>query len=270
VTADASVAAHYDTLDPLYRRVWGEHVHHGLWRPGDGDPAALSRLVADRAGVRAGDAVVDVGCGYGATARLLAAERGARVVGLTLSAAQAAAAPPAPGVELRVRSWLDNGLPDGAFDVAVAIESLSHMSGGDRAFAELGRVVRPGGRLALVDWFAGPRSGPRAARWFAHPVAREGRLPRLPAPDDHARRLAAAGFVVTGWEDLTARAWRTWLVVLGRLAVLVARDPAARAAVLDRANPERPFARSLVRIPVAYRVGAMRLGLLVAERGARG
>jgi len=29
-----AVADHYDELDPVYRRVWGEHVHHGLWATG--------------------------------------------------------------------------------------------------------------------------------------------------------------------------------------------------------------------------------------------
>ncbi len=263
---EAAVAGHYDVLDDLYRRVWGEHVHHGLWRPGTGDPAALSRLVADRAGIGPGMAVADVGCGYGATARLLAAERGARVTGFTLSAAQAAAAPPAPGVELRVRSWLENDLPAASCDAAIAIESLSHMPDHDRVFAELGRVVRPGGRVALVDWFDGPRRGARAGRLFTGPIAREGHLPGLPGPEAYAARLDAAGFDVLGWEDLSGRVWRTWVVVLRRLAVLVARDAAVRAVVLDPANPERPFAKSLVRIPAAYRAGAMRLGLLVARR----
>ena len=265
---EARVARHYDTLDGVYRAVWGEHVHHGLW-PG-GDPAALARLVADRAAIGPGAQVVDVGCGYGATARLLARERGAQVVGFTLSGAQAAAAAriPVPGVEVRVRSWLDNGLAGASCDAAIAIESLSHMRDHARAFAELGRVVRPGGRVVIVDWFAGSRRGPRAHALFAEPIAREGHLPALPAPDEYLARLRAAGFAVLGWDDLSDRVWRTWLVVARRLALLVARDRRARDVVLDRGHPERPFARSLARIPLAYRVGALRLGIIVAGRGA--
>jgi tocopherol O-methyltransferase len=34
----ASVAVHYDELDPAYRRIWGDHVHHGYWRDGDESP----------------------------------------------------------------------------------------------------------------------------------------------------------------------------------------------------------------------------------------
>ena len=33
----ASVADHYDELDDFYREIWGEHVHHGLWRLRDGE-----------------------------------------------------------------------------------------------------------------------------------------------------------------------------------------------------------------------------------------
>lgn len=95
----AEVAEHYDELDPVYRALWGEHVHHGLWRTGRESPAeaveALSDLVAEHLAFRSGDRLVDIGCGYGATARRFAA-RGAVVTGFTLSAEQVAHAPPAP------------------------------------------------------------------------------------------------------------------------------------------------------------------------------
>jgi len=31
----ADVARHYDEVDPFYRELWGEHLHHGLWLTGD-------------------------------------------------------------------------------------------------------------------------------------------------------------------------------------------------------------------------------------------
>ena len=260
------VARHYDSLDELYRRVWGEHVHHGLWTtradPPDLAARALAERVAEEASVRAGDAVVDVGCGYGATARLLARDRGATVTGLTVSAGQAAAAPAAPGVTILVRDWLDNGLPGGAFDAAIAIESLSHMADKPRAFAELGRVVRPGGRVVVVDWLA--RERPRAIerRLLLDPICREGRIPSLHTAGEYAELLRASGLAVSAVDDLTRRAVRTWAVVARRLPGVLARDPRLLAA----AWPERSFLPSLARIPVAERLGTMRLGLLVAQR----
>lgn len=88
----AAVAAHYDDLDRFYRDIWGEHVHHGLWATGressDEAVEALVALVAELAEIRPGHRVCDVGCGYGATSRMLAARYGATVTGLTLSEAQ--------------------------------------------------------------------------------------------------------------------------------------------------------------------------------------
>ena len=78
--APPSVARHYDELDAFYREVWGEHLHHGLWRTGRETAAEAVRhlvdVVADEARVEAGSRVCDAGSGYGATARRLAA-RGA-------------------------------------------------------------------------------------------------------------------------------------------------------------------------------------------------
>jgi tocopherol O-methyltransferase len=261
-------ARHYDSLDGLYRRVWGEHVHHGLWERGDESPeqaaVALARRVAEAACVAQGDAVVDVGCGYGATARLLARECGAEVTGLTVSPAQAAAAPPCDGVTLLVRDWLDNGLPDASFDAAIAIESLSHMPDKPRVFGELARVVKPGGRVVVVDWLARERAGAIERRLLLDPICREGRLPALHAASEYVAFLREAGFTVTGFDDLTRRAVRTWAVVARRLPVVLARDPRLLAA----AWPERAFLPSLARIPVAERIGAMRLCLLAAQRGS--
>jgi tocopherol O-methyltransferase len=211
-----------------------------------------------------GDRVVDVGCGYGATSRWLAAERGATVTGLTLSAAQASAFPPAPRVELLVRDWLRNGLGDGAFDAVVSIEVLSHMPDKERAFAEIARVVRPGGRIAIVDWLTREHPSAREERRLLRPICEEGHLPSMHAPSEYEAMMRAAGLEVLGYEDLSGRVWRTWLVVLRRLPGVLLRDPRLFARLLR--SPDRVFALSLVRIPVAYRTGAMRLGLFTARR----
>jgi tocopherol O-methyltransferase len=77
------VAAHYNDLDRFYREIWGEHVHHGLWRSRQETTEeatyGLIAEVAAQARLRAGDRVCDVGCGYSGTSRSLRAL--ARVTG---------------------------------------------------------------------------------------------------------------------------------------------------------------------------------------------
>ena len=91
--ADAdTVGRHYDDLDIYYRDVWGEHLHHGLWRTGDETPEEAVRLliavVAQAADVDEGAVVCDIGCGYGGTSRVLASQYRAHVIGYTVGMLQ--------------------------------------------------------------------------------------------------------------------------------------------------------------------------------------
>jgi len=193
----AAVADHYDELDAVYRELWGEHVHHGLWTTGREDPVAAVEALVDAVGDRLrlvpGEACVDIGCGYGATARRLAATRGVRVTGLTLSAEQAryAADHPAEGVEVLVRDWLDNGLPDAWADAAWAIESSEHMLDKPGFFAEAHRVLSPGGRLVVCAWLADPDARDWQVRPLLEPICREGRLPSMGTREEYAAMAEA-------------------------------------------------------------------------------
>src|SRR5689334_20115154 len=129
------VSGHYDELDSAYRDIWGEHVHHGYWTSGRESPdeaaEALVRLVAERLDLRPGMDVVDIGCGYAATAGWMAEHEQALVTGFTISEAQAAIgrarAERVKGLNVHCRDWLDNGLPNAGSDRAYAIESSEHM-----------------------------------------------------------------------------------------------------------------------------------------------
>ncbi len=274
----AAVAAHYDGLDGWYRELWGEHVHHGQWLgPADDAPVGvatrgLAEYVIALARVERGARVVDVGCGYGATARLLAREHGARVTGLTLSAAQAAYAASVGGrpgdPEILVRDWLANGLPDAGADAVVAIECLSHMPDKPRAFAELARVVRPGGRVVLTDWLACAERRPWRDRLLLEPICEEGRLPSMHTVAEYGALLAGAGLEVVRFEDLSRQVSRTWPIILRRLLARAARDPEARRFLRDRLQADRVFALTVPRLIAAYATRALVQGLFVAERRA--
>ena len=270
------MARHYDELDRYYRELWGEHIHHGLWATGTETPTeaveALVHRVATEARVEPGTRVCDIGCGYGGTARLLARRYGARVEGVTLSPAQARYAaeaataedPPLP-VRVHLGDWLEIGLPPAAFDAAVAVESLTHMPDPLRALAEARRVLVPGGRLVACVWLAGEDVGAVPERLLLEPVCREGRLVGLPTAAEVSGLMRDAGFEVDGVEDLSRQVRRTWSLTLGAALRRLASDPEARRYVLDPNRSERIFALTMVRIWVAYRVGALRYGLFTAR-----
>lgn len=116
-------------------------------------PAALDHVLT-RCGLCPGSLVVDVGCGTGISARLLAG-RGLRVVGVEPNddmRRQAEAAPPPAGAvppEYRKGRAEATGLSDGAADAVVAAQAF-HWFDAPAALAEFRRILRPGGWVALL------------------------------------------------------------------------------------------------------------------------
>ncbi len=272
-TADA-VARHYDTLDRFYREIWGEHVHHGLWRDGRETPLAaveaLTRLVAERLALEAGQTVCDVGCGYGGTSRLLADRWGCAVTGLTLSEKQlayAATAHPRDNPRLLRRDWLANDFPAASFDAVLSIESSEHMVDKPKFFAEVARTLKPGGRFATCVWLSSERPGRAAIDHLLEPICREGRLPSMGSESEYRAMIADAGLELLGFEDLTAFVWKTWWLCLVRAAKGVFTRRSYRDFLRDPANGDRLFAVTLLRILIAYRTGAMRYGIFWARKG---
>ena len=266
----AAVADHYDELDPIYRRVWGEHVHHGLWTTGRETPTeaveALVATVGDRLGLLPGEAGVDIGCGYGSTARQLASSHGISVTGFTLSAEQAhyAAAQPAPGVDIRLRDWFANGLGDTSADAAWAIESSEHMADKPGFFAEAHRVLTPNGRLVVCAWLAETGAGRWKVRHLLEPICREGRLPSMGTREDYEAMALAAGFEIIDYEDVSRRVARTWTICARGVVRALLVDRETRRLALRGRN--RIFLLSVPRLILAYRTGAMRYGIFTLSK----
>jgi len=266
----ADVAGHYDELDPVYRAIWGEHVHHGLWRTGSETPLeateALADLVAERLDLAPGQAVVDIGCGYGATAARLAERHRVAVTGLTISAAQARIAAARGNIACLKRDWLDNRLADAAFDRAYAIESSEHMVDKPLFFAEAFRVLKPGGRLVVCAWLAASAPSPFQIRHLLEPICREGRLPSMGSREDYEALAREAGFRAAGFEDVSREVRKTWSLVARRVAAGLVADRSLRRLALSRGTKNRSFLLSLPRLMLALRTGAMRYGVFVWEK----
>ena len=110
--------------------------------------------------LRPGERVLDVGSGPGFLAAEMAAAVGpsGRVVGvdtspqmLALAGARCAAEGFAARVEFHPGDVRRLTFPDGAFDVAVAVQTLEYVGDLSSALAELFRVLRPGGRVLILD-----------------------------------------------------------------------------------------------------------------------
>lgn len=109
--------------------------------------------------VRKGSMFIDIGCGYGAPALMLAGEKGCRVTGVTASAAQADHAREraedaglSDYPEFIVADANSLPFPDGTFDGAWFFESIFHI-GHETALAEANRILKPKAPLGITDFY---------------------------------------------------------------------------------------------------------------------
>lgn len=153
------------------------------------------QLILEYFGDLNGKRVLDVGCGKGRFARVLAERHpGASIVGFDLAEAMLRCVP--AGVQACGGSMTALPFPAGAFDCAYATESLEHAVDIEGAVAELCRVVRPGGRIAIIDKNArqwGRLKTPEWEKWF-------GRKELEKLLSKHCRRVSSRP--ISYWEDV--------------------------------------------------------------------
>lgn len=141
-----------DTTDPDLFIRWMDEV-------GDLPDIGQTRAAAvDALRLSAGDAVLDIGCGTGDVAAGLAplVSPGGRVVGIDASETmvrEARRRTEGRGLRVEVQVGDAQNLPfdDGTFDACRAERVLVHVPDAKRALAEMARVTRSGGRIAVVD-----------------------------------------------------------------------------------------------------------------------
>jgi len=153
------------------------------------------RLILEYLGDLAGRRVLDVGCGKGRFARILAERHPlARVWGLDISLAMLKCVPAT--VVKCAGSMTELPFADGAFHAAYATESLEHAVEIPKAVAEICRVVAPGGRIVIIDKNAeqwGRLETPAWEKWF-HRKELERLLRR------HCREVSSR--FISYWEDV--------------------------------------------------------------------
>jgi ubiquinone/menaquinone biosynthesis C-methylase UbiE len=126
------------------------------------------QLLLEYLGDLAGKRVLDAGCGKGRFARVIAERHhSVRICGMDIALEMLRRVP--GGIQLCAGALTELPFGDRSFDAAYATESLEHAVEIDRAVAELCRVVRPGGRIVIIDKNAehwGKLKTPEWEKWF--------------------------------------------------------------------------------------------------------
>ncbi len=168
--------------------------------------------LAQRAGISAGQSILDVGGGLGGPARTLATLFDCRVTVIDLMEEYCAAGSMLTqrlGLSDRVAHQQGNALelpfPDAHFDVVWTQHSTMNIELKANIYAEFQRVLRPGGRYASQEILRGENS----PVYFPVPWARDPSISFLDAQQAIRAMIEAAGFRALHWIDETSKA-REW------------------------------------------------------------
>ncbi|MER0244665.1 class I SAM-dependent methyltransferase [Streptomyces sp. HSW2009] len=200
-----------------------------------------------------GHLVLDAGCGRGhTTARL--ADAGCRVVGVDVSDRQIAWARDRFGRRPRVAFEVADvtalpapaghtDLADQSFDRVHCLEAAFHFGPEGRAafLAESHRLLRPGGRLVLVDFTWPTRATPQIDRLDPHGLVRRSwRFQDFENLDRYLRQATATGFRISAVRDWTRPVVRRSAWLIGTIGT-VAATRAGRRALCARWTGLREF-----------------------------
>ena len=214
-----SVRHHYDLPGEFYAQFLDESMTYScaLFRDGartlEAAQEAKHELVCRKLCLRAGDRVLDIGCGWGAFALHAAARHGVHVTAITLSEPQAeiarsraAAAGLSGRVDVQVMDYRDVG--PASFDAVVSVGMIEHVGNTELdAYAQMiASALAPGGRVLNHGIARVPAGEHQPAVFTRRYVFPDGELPRISRVLDAFER---AGLESRHVEDLRADYVRT-------------------------------------------------------------
>ncbi len=223
----SEIRFHYDLSTAFYRLLWGPHIHHGLWNGEESSDVAQRQLidaVAQRADIRGGEKVLDVGCGMGGSSVYLARHFDCRVTGVTLSPVQrrwAQAGALVRGAGRRTTFLRGDAetvdFPSQSFDVVWSIECTEHLFDKPAFLRRAAKWLKPGGRMTICAWLAGDDPLDAAAQKRVFDVCEGFLCPSLGNRADYEQWFTAAGLQMQSFDDWTERVAQTWEICRRRV-----------------------------------------------------
>jgi sterol 24-C-methyltransferase len=227
------VNSYYELATLFYEWGWGQSFHFADKLPGESFRETVSRheyYLAGRLGVKAGDKLLDVGCGVGGPMRNIAKFTRAHVTGVTLNEYQVQRGNKlnkAAGLEGKALSvqgnFMELPFADNSYDGVYAIEATCHAPVRQGVYSEIFRVLKPGQIFATYEWCLTPKYDKNNAehRLIKKKIEEGDGLPDMASQEECVQALRDVGFEVSNgtsrssslngerlcWSDLKLSDW---------------------------------------------------------------
>jgi len=221
MVSNKNIAAYYDQTLNHYQTWWklddAMAVHYGLrdetTKKFSDELLNTNRIMAEMIHLKAGERILDAGCGVGGSLFYLTKKYKIRGSGLTLSEKQFRYAQKRAKelhldqyVQFKKQDFCHTDFADESFDVVWALESLSHLPNKQDFAKEAFRLLKPGGRLIIACYNRTLKPDKRGLikKWQT-----TWSLDSIVSTTSYIELMEKAGFVVLKTEDLTKAAYPT-------------------------------------------------------------
>lgn len=197
-TSEVNVGALYTDMfgTQIYELIWGDNIHPG--------GVEETKILAQKAGIKKGQKVLDICSGLGGPARYLAGTYGCSVVGIDIlethyneAVRRTREAGLGHLVSFRLGNAMELPFDDASFDVVWSQDAWCHVPDKAKLIAEAARVLRRGGVIAFTDHLETEKMTDEL-RGLMQPLA----IPNLQTLPGYAGLLENNGFAILSREDI--------------------------------------------------------------------
>ncbi|MCH7880960.1 MAG: class I SAM-dependent methyltransferase [Proteobacteria bacterium] len=229
-----------------------------------GLPATLAML--EIAGLDSDDLLLDVGCGLGGPARVIATQTGCRVVGVDLSADYCSAAELiSKRLNLAARTQFTQAnalaLPfsENHFSALWAQHVTMNIEKKAALWQEFARVLNHDGKLLMYEVMLGDGNSDRIE--YPMPWTRQASTSFLASADDYRESLSSCGFDISIWQDVSSEALESVSRVVEMLSQGKIKQPNLSLLLGDQYQP------MMLNLAKALRENALQVVQVVAHNG---
>jgi tocopherol O-methyltransferase len=263
----------YDLGSPYYYKIYGEHIHDGYYITGRESKAEaqenLIRFLVERAGIKMGARVLDVGCGVGGSSLWLAEHLGAATVGITISPVQVEIASRLARERRLNSSFLlmdaERMSFSNSYDVIWAVAFMSHLKNQEDFLKSATRFLNKDGKFIIFDWMLSEEIAEPENDGYLKPVSEGMLLASLHSIRTYLRWFVKYGYRIIYSEDITPRTIKTWDDALS-----VVKQPAVWKLAYKISSEELrealKFFNSLRPMKLAMQKGRLKSGAIIAQK----
>lgn len=275
------VIEYYQYCQDQYRAFWKldecRAMHMGYWDvftfTFEEALIKLNQVLIERLDIKSSDRVLDAGCGVGGSAIYLAETIGCQVVGITLNNHQVKQAQqyvldkkvhPLP--EFCTMDFTNTDFSNESFDIVWAIESVCHEKYKKAFIEEAFRILKPGGKLILADYFLGKKHPQQVDEQLLEAFSHSWGAMFLEKSDYFGNLLHQQGFKAIDYRDVTNHIMPS----IERLFYLSMNNPMSLLSADQADKPEFNYqlenANSAHTIFHSFLIDLIEYGILYAEK----